>query len=67
MTEISDEDINLAMQAGKISLFSEGISCIKKERNENFDVLIGCFDGAEALVVSYISQQLSHLFEHHSV
>lgn len=67
MTEISDEDINLAMQAGKISLFSEGISCIKKERNENFDVLIGCFDGAEALVGSYISQQLSHLFEHHSV
>ena len=57
-TEIIDEAINLIMQARKILLFNEGIPWVKKERNEYFDVPMGCFDGAKVceLVDSYILQ-----------
>ena len=36
---------------------------VKKEVNENFDVLMGCFDGAEVceLVGSYILLQLNQV------
>ena len=57
ITEISDEDVNLIMQARKILLFKECIPWVKKERNEDFVC---------ELVGSYIFQQLSQLFEHHS-
>ena len=68
ITEITDEDINLTMQARKTLFFNESIPCIKKEGNEDFDVPMGCFDEAEVceLVGSHILQQLSHFFEHHS-
>ena len=35
----------------------------------DFDVSVGCFNGAEVceLVGNYILQQISQLFEHHSV
>ena len=46
MTEISDEDINLIMQARK-TLFNEGIPWVKKEGNEDFDVTMGCFNEAK--------------------
>ena len=41
----------------------------KKGRNGDFNVLVVCFNDAEVceLVSSYIFQQLSRLFEHHSV
>ena len=57
------------MQGRKTLLFNEGIPWVKKERNEDFDVPVFYFDGAEVdeLVGSYILQQLSQLFEHHSV
>ena len=35
------------MQARKTLLFREGIPWVKKERNEDFDVLMSCFDCAE--------------------
>ena len=65
ITQITDEDIILKMQARKTLLFNEEISWVKKD----FDVLVGCFDGAEVceLVGSYILLQLSQLFEHDSV
>ena len=49
ITEITDKDINLIMQARKTLLFNEDIPCVKKEGNENFDVPMGCFDGTELL------------------
>ena len=57
------------MQARKILLFNEGIPWVKKEGKEDFDVPISWFNGAEVCewIVSYILQQLSQLFEHHSV
>ena len=41
----------------------------KKEGNEDFDVPMGCLDREEVceLVGSDILQQLSQLFEHHSI
>ena len=41
----------------------------KKERNEDFDDPMGCFFRPDVceLLRSYILQQLSQLFEHHSV
>ena len=41
----------------------------KKEGNEDFDDPMGCFDRPDVceLVGNYILQQLSQLFEHHSV
>ena len=69
ITEITDEDINLIMQARKTLLFNEGIPWIKKEGNEDFDVSMGCLDGSEVceLVGSYILDQVNQLFEYHSV
>ena len=57
VTKITDEDINLIMQT------------TKKEGNVDFDVPVGCFDDAEVceLVGNHILQQISQLFEHHSV
>ena len=57
------------MQARKTLLFNEVIPWVKKEGNQDFDVPMGCFDDAEVceLVGSCILQQLSQLFEHHSV
>ena len=43
---------------------------VKKERNENFDVLMGYFDGVVEvceLVGSFVLHQLSQLLEHYSV
>ena len=47
ITEITEEDINLIMQARKTLLFNDGIPWVKKEGNEDFDVPMGCFDDAE--------------------
>ena len=65
MTEVFDEDINLIMYAKKNLLFNEDIPWLEKDGNEDFNVQIGCFDGAEVceLVGSFILQQLSQLFE----
>ena len=56
------------MQARKTLLFNESIPWVQNEGNEDFDVSMGCFSGAEVceLVGSYILQQLSQHFEHHS-
>lgn len=58
-TEITDEDINLIMKAWKTLLSNVGICWVKKERTEDFCVLIGCFDDIDVcyLVRSYILKQ----------
>ena len=49
------------MQARKILLFNEGIPWVKNKKNEDFDVQMNCFDGAEVceLVGSCIIQQVN--------
>ena len=44
---------------------SDGVSGIKREGNENFDVPMGCFDAAEVceLVATYMLRQLNTVFE----
>ena len=53
----------------KTLLFNEGRPWVKKERNDNFDVPMGCFNGTEVcdLVGSYILKQPNQLSEHYSV
>ena len=50
-------------------LFHENTPWVKKEGNEDFDIPMGCFDGAEVckLVGTYILNHLKDTFQHHSV
>ena len=69
ITEITEEDINLITQARKALLFNEDVAWEKREGNEYFDIPMGYFDVAEVckLVGSFILEQLSQFFKHHSV
>ena len=69
ITEITEEDINLIMQARKTLLFNEDVAWEKREGNEYFDIPMGYFDVAEVckLVGSFILEQLSQFSKHHSV
>ena len=61
--EISSDDISIIMQARKTLLFLNGEPWVKKSGNQDFDVPMGCFDGAEVceLVGSYILKKLSSI------
>ena len=50
-------------------LFHENTPWVKKEGNKDFDIPMGCFDGAEVckLVGTYILNHLKDTFQHHSV
>ena len=54
--EITDQEVNIIMQARKTFLFYDDIPWTKKEGMEDFDIPMGCFDGVECceLVGSYI-------------
>ena len=45
--EISDQDTAIIMQARKTLLFQNGEPWVKKSGTEDFDVPMGCYDGAE--------------------
>ena len=47
VTEISDLDIAIIMQARKTLLFQNGEPWAEKSGNEDIDVPMGCYDGAE--------------------
>ena len=51
------------MQSRKTLLFHEETPWVKKEGNEDFDVPMGCYDGAEVCEVtrSYILYLLSNI------
>ena len=40
-------EISIIIQVRKTLLFNENESWVKKSGNKDFNVLIGCFDGAE--------------------
>ena len=54
--EITDQDIAIIMQARKALLFQNGKPWVKKSGTEDFNVPMGCYDGAEVfeLVWSYM-------------
>ena len=53
------------MQSRKTLLFSKKVSWVKKERDEDFDVPMGCYDGAEVceIVGSYILNLLGNTLD----
>ena len=57
------------MHSRKNQLFHGSEPVIKREDSENFDVPMGCFDGAEVceLVGTYILSQLNTVFENENV
>ena len=66
---ISDQQWNIILHARKTLLFTEGESWVKKSGQEDFDVPMGCFDGAEIceLVGSFILTQLAKILPKHSI
>ena len=64
-TEISDYDMSLINQSRKTLSFNEKIPWVKKDDSEDFDVPIGCFDGAEVceLVGRFILNKLKNVFQ----
>ena len=67
--DISDFDLSLINQAWKALLFHETTPWVKKGGSKDFDVRMGCFDGAEVceLVSTCILNQLKDTLQHHSV
>ena len=58
---ISENDLSIIMQSRQTLLFYDKQPWVKKSGTENFDVPMGCYDGAEVceLVGCYILNQLS--------
>ena len=54
--DIPDKDIFIIMQSRRTLLFNNKEPCLRKSGNEEFDISMGCFDGAEVskLVAVYI-------------
>ena len=59
--DIPDKDISIIMQSRRTLLFNNKEPWLKKSVNEEFDVPMGCFDGAEVceLVGVYILHLLT--------
>ena len=62
-TNISADDLYIILQSRKTLLFHNKEQWVKKGTNEDFDVPMGCYDGAEVceLVGIYILNQLGSL------
>ena len=63
-TKVLKKDIDVIRHARRSLLFNQGVTWVKKE-DENFDVTMGAYDGAEIceLVGIFIQAQLSEKFE----
>ena len=64
IVDIPDEDLSVIMQSRK-TLFSEKVPWVKKERGQDFDVPMGCYDGAEVceIVGSYLLNLLGNILD----
>ena len=64
-----DADISIIMQARRLLLFHDGIPWAKRSDNEDFDVPMGSYDGAEVceLVGTFLLNNLSHVIDKTSV
>ena len=67
--QISDNDLSIIMQARKTLLFEGTTPWVKKSGDEDFDVPMGCFDGAEIceLVGTYIQSKLTNIMKKEDV
>ena len=65
IVDIPDEDLSIIMLSKKTLLFSGKVPWVKKERDEDFDVPMGCYDGAEVceIVEFYILNLLSNILD----
>ena len=63
ITDIIDEEYSIIMHSRKILYFQISKPWAKRDGNEDFDVSVGCYDGAEIhdLVGSFIFNQLGPL------
>ena len=62
MTSISDEDLDITMHSRKFLLFHNQEPWVKTEGYDDFDVPIGCYDGAEVCqLVDQILLTKNHL------
>ena len=63
--DVEDRDISIIMHARKTLLFNDKQPWVKRNGDENFDVPMGCFDGAEIcqLVGTYILNSLSSIID----
>jgi len=63
ITPIPEEHLSISMQSRKTLLFHKTEPCVKKSLEEDFDVPMGCYDGAEVceLVGSFILSKLSNV------
>ena len=62
---IADSDLKIMMHSRKTLLFHENEPWVKRKGNENFDLPMGCFDGAEVcdLTGLYILSKIRSVFE----
>ena len=58
--KLSNDEISVIMQSRKTLLFSDGEPWVKKDDEDDFDVPMGCYSGAEVckLVGTYLLNQL---------
>ena len=63
--QIIEISMSLINQSRKTLLFNEKITWVKKDGSEDFDVPMGCFDGAEVceLVETFILNKLKNVFQ----
>ena len=62
---IPDEDLSVTMKPQKTLLFKEKVPWVKKERDEDLDVPMRCYNGTEVceIVVSYILYLLGNILD----
>ena len=62
LCKITDKEISIIMQERKTLLFNNNEPWVKKSGNKDFDVPMGCFDGAEVsgIVETYILSKISN-------
>ena len=67
--KISEDELNIILQSRKTLLFYKNEPWVKKLGNEDFDVPMGCFDGAEIceLVGSFILSTLSSVIDKNDI
>ena len=65
LVDITEEEYSIIMHSWKILFFQNSEPWVKKDGNEDFDVLKGCYDGAEIceLVGSFILNQLGSIID----
>ena len=67
--DILDNDISIIMYAKNTLLFSNGEPWVKKDGDRNFDVPMGCYDGAEIceLIGTYLLYQINNVISKENI